>query len=105
MNVLALSLLPPEEADPIGSLHTTIIKLHTVVKCALIDERLYTKLLFDVQDRLYYSLSSTLPIFLPFFEGDDGAADTYDGPKIQDWTGEGSKNYVYLDEILSVVQQ
>jgi hypothetical protein len=101
----ALSLLKPVETDPIGLLHTTIFKFHEHLRRALVDEQPYTRLLLDVQGKLKESLTATLPVFLPFFEDNDNAAGTYEVPKVQEWSGEGSKNFIYLDEVLSTVQQ
>jgi len=104
-HVLALSLLPPEETDPIGTLHDTIRDFHNGLKSVLVKQHIHSKLLYDVQAKLCVTLSSTLPVFLPFFEQDNTAAETYESPCLQGWSGTDSPNYVYLNEVFLAVQQ
>lgn len=106
-NSFALALLPVEEERPVESLHLAIHAASEKLNSLVIGEHPHTRALLDVQAGLHRSLSSTLPAFMPFFEADNSAMETYESPCIQGWKGwiQDSANFVYLDEVLAAVQQ
>lgn len=102
----ALSRLPPEETDPVGHLHKIVVDVWLALKKAVKREHKFSTLLFDIQRGLNTQLAATLPVFVPFFEGDsDAHPNTYEPPQIQGWSGDGSATQIWMDEVLASVRQ
>jgi len=101
----ALALLPPEETDPVGTLHRVVDDMGKALEHSVKKQAKYTHLLHDIQMGLNTQLAATLPVFMPFFEEDLDRTETYVPPKIQGWSGVGSDRHIYLDEVLESVRE